>query len=296
MILTRDRPRELFKLVMTILGQSEYPDKLIISDNSVEENSFLESIVSNTSDIEIDFKKRNNLPAIEHYEILFKELKSIEGYTAFIHDDDYLHPRFIQCAKRMILKFPEQKILATGAYKVVKGQTKFSFPKGSRYSQINFTQLLESYITCENPVFPGYFYHNSILQLASEILIQNHARFRKYVDLVLIGNLVHEFGLVLSNTPTYYYNFHGNNDSSKNDFFARLEIVKYFKSKNVKPELIAQYRLFNIIEERKFLNKGFSRKIALILSKNLNPSSKSSVAQYFRYFWKTKLIVSYKEP
>lgn len=289
-ILTRDRPKELTKLVRTILNQSEYPDKLIISDNSVEENSIREFIDGNATDVEIDYRKRNNLPSIKHFEILFKELNSVEGYTAFIHDDDYLHPKFIECAKKMILNFPEQKLLATGAHKVVKGRIKIFIPKGSRYSRIKYTQLLKSYITFKNPVYPGYLYHNSILEHAAEILIQNHARFRKYVDLVLIGSLVNEFGLVLSNKPTYYYNFHVNNDSSKNDFLARLEIVKYFTRANLDSKLVTQYRLFNIIEERKFLNKGLSWNLVLILLKNINLTNKSSVALSLKYFWKTKLI------
>jgi hypothetical protein len=281
-ILTRDRPRLLKIMLESIFNQQTQADSILVSDNSVKYLNQEKEIQQDFPKLNIEYKKRNNLSASDIYNTVFKELEQKQGYAIIVHDDDYLHPSFVKKIKFAINKYPNQKILSTNSYSIKSGIKPLNFPVWG-VSIYNSSMLIRSYCNLRNPVFPAFIYHHSAIQEAIHILNSHIHTYKKYADMILVIELVKKHNLLLLNKPLYYYRFHGMNDSASNDFRSRLNVVKYLLLQNTNRRLINQFRVFNLVEERKFQNKEFNKRIFLILLNRLDFTNTLSLKLLLKY-------------
>lgn len=264
-ILTRDRPELLFKMLDSIAKQKSPPESILLSDNSIKHYRLEKEIKQSFPSLTLEYKKRENLASPRHFEIVFKELSKKSGYSVIVHDDDYLDSNYIKEVSKWIHRYPKQKILATNSFSIKKTMTipLNYYIWGSKLYKIQ--TLIKSYINLKNPVFPAIIYHNSILLEAANLQKINDKIFKKYTDMVLVSELVKKYNLLYIHKPLYFYRFHDLNDSAANDFKSRLNIVKYLRENKICEGIINQYRIFNLIEERRFRKKRINKRLFSII-------------------------------
>ncbi len=275
-IATHNRPNLVLNSVNSVLSQTYSNFKLVVSDNST--NNETETILSKTNDSRFTYvKRKNNFSGIDHLNLILSEIN--EDYFMIFHDDDLMLPEMLEVLYKKINLTPD--IVAVGSnaflnkYGIEKSKLFFNTKNDILISKP--AELVEEYFRYRTYApFPSYLYKKTV----SDKYRLNPQNGGKYSDLSFLVDILNLGTILITSTPTMKYFIHSNQDTSSHIFIDKLKLIDYVTKKSElsrKDFLIKRSRVDNIYLELK--NN--------LLKSDLKISVKG------RFLLQTKLILKY---
>ena len=244
-LLTHNRPNRAVEAIRSILDQSDRRFKLIVSDNS--DNNELASLLGSLKPSLEYIYRNDNCPcllAFEHFNLCISEVKT--QYFSLLHDDDLVLTNYVAEFWHAQKTFPNA--IAFGCNAKVRPMNGIEHP-----SFINSRQHLESitphYLAWQYfgrhklgiAPFPFYIY-NKLKIGGTRFSVQ----LGKYGDVAWLLDLANKGQIVWINSLMGIYQLHEGNDSKLESRRDRLRFLAYLKEHKL-PEyslLITLYRQF----------------------------------------------------
>ena len=244
-LLTHNRPHQAIEAIRSILAQSNLQFKLIVSDNS--DNNELASLLGGLmSSLEYIYRNDNDvcLPAFEHFNLCISEVQT--QYFSLLHDDDLVLPNYAAefwCAQK---SFPDAIAFGCNArIRHLSGPEQASFISSRQYcGPINSLDLVCRYFGKHQlgiAPFPFYVYNKRVI---GEIHFSD--QFGKYGDVAWLLDLANKGDMIWINTPMGVYQHHQGNDSNLESRRDRLRFLTYLKQNKLSQHslLLTLYRRF----------------------------------------------------
>ena len=244
-LLTHNRTHRAIEAIHSILAQSEQRFKLIVSDNS-DNNELASLLGSLRPSLEYIYRKNNGacLPAFEHFNLCISEVKT--QYFALLHDDDLILSNYVADFWQTQQSYPGAIAFGCNArIRQVSGNEQLSFLGSGNYSKIlDAGDLAWRYFGRHQlgiAPFPFYIYNKRAIGNA-----RFSSQYGKYGDVAWLMDLANKGEMIWANKPTGIYQHHDGNDSNLESRGSRLSFLSYLKKKKLPdyPLLITLYRLF----------------------------------------------------
>ena len=244
-LLTHNRPHQAIEAIRSILAQSEKRFKLIVSDNS--QNNELSSLLGSLRP-SLEYIHRNDngacLPVFEHFNLCISEVKT--QYFSLLHDDDLVLPNYVAEFWRAQRSFSSAITFGCNArVSYLSGLEQASFI-GSRqyYRPISPLNLAWQYFGKHQlgiAPFPFYIYNKYAIGD-----IRFSEQFGKYGDVAWLLELANKGDMVWINSPMGVYQHHRGNDSNLESRRDRLRFLTYLKQSKLPQRslLLTLYRQF----------------------------------------------------
>ena len=244
-LLTHNRPHQAIEAIRSILAQSDQRFKLIVSDNS--DNNELSSLLGSLKP-SLEYIYRNDhgacLPAFEHFNLCISEVKT--QYFALLHDDDLVLPNYVAEFWRAQRSFPNAIAFGCNAkISHLTGLEQLSFVSSRQYSEpITPLDLAWRYFGKHQlgiAPFPFYIYNKHAIGA-----IRFYEQTGKYADVAWLLDLANKGDMIWINSPMGVYKHHQGNDSNLESRHDRLRFLAYLKQ-NTLPEpslMLTLYRQF----------------------------------------------------
>lgn len=244
-LLTHNRPHQAIEAIRSILVQSDRRFKLIVSDNS--DNNELSSLLGSLR-LSLEYIYRNDngacLPAFEHFNLCISEVDT--QYFSLLHDDDLVLPNYVAEFWRAQQFFPNAIAFGCNArIRHLSGLEKPSFVSSGQYCRpITPKDLAWRYFGKHQlgiAPFPFYVYNKREMRD-----IRFSGQFGKYADVAWLLDLANKGNMVWINSPMGVYQHHQGNDSNLESRRDRLSFLAYLKQ-NTLPEpslMLTLYRQF----------------------------------------------------
>jgi glycosyltransferase involved in cell wall biosynthesis len=240
-VLCHDRPDYARQTLKSILAQTDNDFDLIVSDNS--SNDEVGQMVA-AEFPQVNYRRRiPMLPALAHFNRCIDEVQT--EYFCLFHDDDLMHPDFVQRMKPLLESHP--KIIACGCNALIetygKIEARTSFQALGAVERINSARnLARRYFSrAQNGIapFPGYIYRRDMV--GNVRLLQEGG---KYSDVTWLLELAKLAPMLWITAPLMTYRMHGGNDGGTESPCDRLRFLSYLKrNQNVLgKDLLADYR------------------------------------------------------
>lgn len=271
-VLCHNRPDSARQTLLSILEQTDKDFELVVSDNSSNED--VQHMVC-AEFPQVNLRRRAPmLRQLEHFNCCIDEVKT--DYFCLFHDDDLMHPDFVQRMKAVLNSNPE--VVACGANALLESFGKIE-PRTS-FSSLGELEWIRSprnlarryFSRAQSGIapFPGYVYCR---RLVGEVRLPLEGG--KYSDVTWLLSLAMKGPMVWLAKPLMTYRMHGGNDGSvesSRDRLRFLGFVKRYRSQLGK-DLLADYRC-------SFIYKP-------LLSRETTSSARRDLARNFlrRYGW-----------
>lgn len=230
-VLSRNRQKYLGECVNSILSQDYKKFDLIISDNSslIQIEDYLNQI-SNQANV---IKRRPNISALDHFNIILQEACEKYDYVVLFHDDDIMESNFLSTCLETMARFPQAIASATNA-RLLYSDNLENKKNGSLFFKSNLkhleirspTALIFRYsfpALLGFPPFPSYMYKTEFLRK-----IRMGEEFGgKYSDVGLLSQLSKKGPILWINDPLMIYRFHGTNDSNSTSLKDALRLYLF---------------------------------------------------------------------
>lgn len=224
-VLCHNRPGLARETIRSILGQNEGGYRLIISDNSTNDQ-VAEMLWKNFPTL--TRVERGGIPPFEHFNACIADAKA--NYFCLFHDDDLMSPNFIQTLRQAADRYPQAVALGTNAWVV-------ELSNGTRelgLSGFGEHQVIQSPVQ----LFRRYFgrHQTGIVPFPSYIYQTKHCQTQrmlthggKYADVSWLLHLASLGPIVWCHTPSMEYHLHGTNDGQQESIRDRLRFLGYIK-------------------------------------------------------------------
>ena len=225
-VLCHNRPDFARETLRSILKQSDQDFKLVISDNS--SNDEVEQMVKNDFP-QLDYRRRfPMLRAIEHFNLCMDEVNT--DYFCLFHDDDVMLPDFVLRTKSVLDQ--HQKALACGCNALLEKpagiQSRAMFRAIGKLEWIvSPRDLARRYFArAQSGIapFPGYVYRTSMVDG-----LRMDAEGGKHCDVTWLLNIVKKGHMVWIAEPLMIYRVHGGNDSGVELLRDQLRFMGFLK-------------------------------------------------------------------
>lgn len=212
--------------ILSILAQTDKDFEFIVSDNS--SNDEVEQMVV-AEFPQVTFRRRKPmLKPLEHFNRCLEEVRT--DYFCLFHDDDLMHPDFVQRMKQTLDTHPD--IAACGCNALIetfgKIESRTSFRALGKIERITSARdLARRYFSrAQNGIapFPGYVYRRSFV---SDSRIPLGAG--KYSDVTWLLDLAKKAPMAWVAAPLMTYRMHGGNDGGVESLRDRLQLLSYIK-------------------------------------------------------------------
>jgi glycosyltransferase involved in cell wall biosynthesis len=276
-LMTRDRPQLALRAINSILTQTFRDFKLIISDNSTNEELQKLIELENINDSRFSYINRENLyeSGVDHINAIHTEVQS--QYYIIFHDDDLMLPNMIEKLYNAIVE--NEKVIAVGAFAYISKDGTRRNGAICKHKEIikSSFPLICKYNCGTNPPFASYMY-NKYLMNNNTLDIKNGG---KYSDCSFIISLVQNGLVVVLPYRLMEITVHSGQDSQSHQFSEYLLLVRYLKSIVGKQDirLISNLRVFNIYNEK--VRRSKANSIPLYNFKSLILFLKYSPTNYF---------------
>jgi GT2 family glycosyltransferase len=244
-LLTHNRPHQAIEAIRSILAQSDRRFKLIVSDNS--DNNELSALLGSLMP-SLEYIYRNDdgacLPAFEHFNLCISEVKT--QYFSLLHDDDLVMPNYVGQFWRAQQLFPNAIAFGCNAkIRHLSGLEQPSFVSSRQYCGPIAAQNLAWRYFGKHQLgiapFPFYVYNKHAIGN-----MHFSGQFGKYGDVAWLLDLANKGDMVWINSAMGVYQHHQGNDSNLESRRDRLRFLAYLKQ-NKLPEhslLLTLYRRF----------------------------------------------------
>ena len=244
-ILSRNRSNYLRVTLDSVLKQNHSSIKfeIIISDVS-DNDDVCKMIDRDYAQKNIKYIKRNEvLSLIRHIQLVVSELDS--EYAVIFHDDDVLHPDYMNVMSSFLNNNNNSVIGCNG----VNFKDNILDPKNFQNSKLRIKNLsstitfynekdfLERYLPGNggNAPFPSYMYRTKYLK---EIMLNPPFRIsgpgeNSTADVILVSSLLKYGSILWIEKPLVYYRIHSSNISVKKNIPEIFALLNYMKKNGV---------------------------------------------------------------
>lgn len=264
-ILCHNRPDDARRVVQSALAQTDGDFRLVISDNSTDDN--VESLMHQEFPSLNYVRRREELSALEHFNRCIEE--ATDSHLCLFHDDDLLAPEFVMQVKSAIELYPDAIAIGCNAQVEVMGKLQ---PNPSFLSLIHHEvirspgDLARRYFARYQSgiaPFPGYVYQRQ--RLGSSRFVPSEG---KYSDVTWLLRLAARGHIVWIRQPLMTYRIHGNNDGLQESRRDRLRFLAYLKQHqdSLGVDLLEDYRcsfIYKPIVQRNWTEHPRQRHIAI---------------------------------
>jgi glycosyltransferase involved in cell wall biosynthesis len=256
-VLSRNRPDFLEKTLQSFLRLNFQNAKLIISDNSTDDRV---AKIVNEKYSSIEYKKRQNLSAKDHFNLILSESKY--DYLMMFHDDDVFLEAFGDDLPGIIeLMEKDDTCAAVATNARIIGPTGedvriFNPYIKSKVEILCAAEFIDCYIDPSKSVmpFPSYIYRKHSL----EGIFFGEAGIGKYSDVTLLIKVLERGKIIWWPKALMGYRVHGTNDSKDIDLVSINNLFAYFITyPSVSKKKVAEfYYVATLPYFRKTKNKG----------------------------------------
>jgi glycosyltransferase involved in cell wall biosynthesis len=225
-ILCHNRPDDAKQAIQSVLAQSDAGYKLIVSDNS--SNDEVEQMVRREFSAVNYIRRVPMLAPLAHFNRCITE---VEGdYFCLFHDDDIMSPDFVSTIRQCVRKFPHAALVGCNAHIERFGQCEArpSFRTFREYEQMTTPRELAMryFSRAQSGIapFPGYVYNRRLM--AGRLI---PAEGGKYADVTWLLMLAHRGAVIWINRPLMTYRLHASNDGNIESRRDRLRFLGYLK-------------------------------------------------------------------
>ncbi len=246
-MLTHNRPRQAYEAIQSILTQSDQRFRLIISDNSSDEElkKIVDSHLMTLPVSKFSYIKRNRVyNVVDHGNLCLDEVET--NYFCLFHDDDLMLPNFVANFWNALSDYPNLTSCGMNAYIEKRGEVnKLFFQHFSRYvGPISSKNLVERYFGRHQlgiAPYPSYVYKKSAM---SGMCFKGNDG--KYGDVIWLLEMAARGAMIWVNSPSMIYRLHDGNDSLKESRKDRLKFLAYLKKNkyNLGLNILSDYRFF----------------------------------------------------
>lgn len=248
-ILTYNRSSFLTDSIKSILKQSIGKIKVTVMDNASTDNT--EELVKN-------FQKTNDnlyyYRHAEHCSALQNVQKAIslatKEYVLMFHDDDILHPEYLNYALQVINKYPKIGIISTLCKEYTNPTNDNWSPVNKDFCHIYSKKDFINYLYYEQKfAFPSTIYKSANLKMLNETLEQKLKQFGKILDKPFVVKMLQEDeqAIIFLDNNLLRYRIHSGQDTQSGGP-AYDEIIAYNKYfKNFMQKDLNSYILFNLM-------------------------------------------------
>lgn len=225
-VLCHNRPDDTRKAIQSILAQTDQNFRLIVSDNS--SNDEVEQMVRREFPAVSYIRRVPMLPALMHFNHCITEVET--DYFCLFHDDDIMGADFVSTIRQCAQKFPHAALIGCNAHIERFGQCEArpSFRTFREYEQMATPRdlAMRYFSRAQSGIapFPGYVYNRRLM--AGQLI---PAEGGKYADVTWLLMLAHLGEVVWINRPLMTYRLHASNDSNTDSPRDRLRFLGYLK-------------------------------------------------------------------
>lgn len=224
-VLCHNRPGLARETIRSILAQNERGFRLIISDNSTNEQ-VAEMVGKHYPELQIIH--RGGIPPFEHFNACIREAQA--PYFCLFHDDDLMEPDFVKEMRLASTHYPQAVAIGGNAWviQLSNGVRESGILGMGRFQKIQGpARLFERYFGRHQTgiaPFPSYVYQTQRCQNQSMLTSGG-----KYADVSWLLSLAAQGLIVWCNTPLMQYHLHGGNDGMAESLRDRLRFLAFMK-------------------------------------------------------------------
>ncbi|MBI5890612.1 MAG: glycosyltransferase family 2 protein [Nitrosomonadales bacterium] len=240
-VLCHNRPDFARQTLRSILGQTDRDFDLVVSDNS--SNDEVEQMVR-AEFPQLDYRRR--VPMLFHIAHFNRCIEEAQGaYFCLFHDDDLMHPDFVERMKQALDTYPQIVACGCNARLETMGQieSRTSFRALGKLERVSSARdLARRYFSrAQSGIapFPGYIYRRSAV---GDLRLDVEGG--KYTDVTWLLGLAMKGPLLWLNEPLMTYRIHGGNDGKVESPRDRLRFLRFLKRylDVLGKDLLADYR------------------------------------------------------
>lgn len=240
-ILCRDRPEFARLSIQSVIEQSCQKFSLIVSDHST--NNAVETMMKQDFPDVRYIRRPVTLKHLEHFNICIEQATA--DYYCLFHDDDVMHPNFVECMLKFIEANEGAAAYACNAYVETNGkiEPRLSFLSKNKYEVIDSPQnLAERYFSANQSGIapnPSYIYSRNLV--GDQFFVVDGG---KYADVTLLLDILQRGKILWLNKALMTYRIHGGNLGSAESAPDRLRFLGYLKKhrKLFGEDLLRDYR------------------------------------------------------
>lgn len=246
-MLTHNRPHQAYEAIQSILSQSDQRFRLIVSDNSSDDQlkKIIESHLVNLPFSKFSYLRRDKVySVIDHGNLCLSEVN--ENYFCLFHDDDLMLPNFVSNFWNALSVYPNLVSCGMNAFIEKNGETnRLFFQHHRKYiAPISSKNLVERYFARHQlgiAPFPSYIYRADSVKD-----IQFRSDDGKYGDVTWLLRVAARGPMIWVNSPSMIYRLHDGNDSLSESRKDRLRFLSFLKKNinNFGAKIISDYRFF----------------------------------------------------
>ena len=245
---TYNRPHLVEKAIDSILSQSFNSFELIISDNSINDET--KNIVEKKYFSKVRYVHR--IPTDQdHFNTILKEVDS--EYFMIFHDDDVMHSNMIETLFKKIDVRKEIIAIGSNARVVKNGKMKRGLFNEHLKEDIEIEdrdQMVQAYFKTGMVPLPSYLYR---VDVAHKLRFNfNHGG--KHCDAAFIIDLLNLGPVIFCACPLMDFYIHSGQDSFNHAFRDRIKLVNYITnttSYNRRHKIFKEFRMLNLYAELK---------------------------------------------
>ncbi len=240
-ILCHNRPLDAHRAIASVLAQNSAEFRLTVSDNS--SNDEVQAMVRREFPGVNYVRRTPMLSAMEHFNRCIDEATA--DYFCLFHDDDVMHPDFVQVMQQTATARPHAVALGCNAVVEVMGtpQAAPSFLARHSLETIDSAQNLAAryFSRAQSGIapFPGYVYQRRLV--GSQRFLTDGG---KYADVTWLLELARTHTMVWVRQPLMTYRMHEGNDGNTESRRDRLRFLGYLKRqrKGLGDGIVQDYR------------------------------------------------------
>ena len=242
-ILTHNRPNEVLRSLNSVRRQNFPNLKIVISDNSDNEDtlSLLKNIINN--DARISYIRRGeecSSGLVAHFNYILATNTS--EYFMLFHDDDEMLPNMVNALYEYLFTHDEISAVGCSGYLNINGKNtkKKMFVSKNIKKMENSGSVVRQYAIGNIAPFPSFMYRRSKIIGAK----MDWLKGGKYCDCSFISAIANKGGVV---PQCYmYYFISPSQDSQHHEFIQYLSLIKFFSTQVEDQSLLLDMRIFNI--------------------------------------------------
>ena len=237
-ILTHNRPNEVLRSLNSVRRQNFPNLKIVISDNSDNEDtlSLLKNIINN--DARISYIRRGeecSSGLVAHFNYILATNTS--EYFMLFHDDDEMLPNMVNALYEYLFTHDEISAVGCSGYFNGKNTKKKMFVSKNIKKMENSGSVVRQYAIGNIAPFPSFMYRRSKIIGAK----MDWLKGGKYCDCSFISAIANKGGVVYLPQCYMYYFISPSQDSQHH-----LSLIKFFSTQVEDQSLLLDMRIFNI--------------------------------------------------
>ena len=243
-ILTHNRPNEVLRSLNSVRRQNFPNLKIVISDNSDNEDtlSLLKNIINN--DARISYIRRGeecSSGLVAHFNYILATNTS--EYFMLFHDDEML-PNMVNALYEYLFTHDEISAVGCSGYLNINGKNtkKKMFVSKNIKKMENSGSVVRQYAIGNIAPFPSFMYRRSKIIGAK----MDWLKGGKYCDCSFISAIANKGGVVYLPQCYMYYFISPSQDSQHHEFIQYLSLIKFFSTQVEDQSLLLDMRIFNI--------------------------------------------------